>query len=282
MTPSGIPKRIIQIWGGGSALPPLTKASMANARLLHPDFEYCFYDDARIAAFIGENFPQYAQVLDSFAQPIQKYDLLRYLIIYRFGGFYFDLDVLLSEPLTDLVGSGCVFPFERLTWARFFRTSLRIEWEIGNYAFGASPGHPFLAAVIANCLRAQTDRRWLDESLGSVPWLLRDDLHPIYATGPGLVTRTLAEYREVEHPVRILCTGDPGDRRHWNLFGSHGVHLRQSSWRKSRGYLVSRLQNLRARALEDRAIEQARRGGQRVPLELPCADLGAAPLRQMP
>ena len=95
-------------------------------------------------------------------------------------------------------------------------------------------------------------------------------------------------YYEPAQPARPTSayvfsrTGDPGDRRHWNLFGSHGVHLRQSSWRKSRGYLVSRLQNLRARALEDRAIEQARRGGRRVPLELPCADLGAAPLRQMP
>ena len=51
----------------------------------------------------------------------------------------------------------CVFPFEELTLSRLLRHH-GIDWEIGNYAFGAEAGHAFLEAVIENCVRAQRDR----------------------------------------------------------------------------------------------------------------------------
>ena len=34
-----IPRRIIQIWGGGLDLPLLARAAAANVRLLNPEFE---------------------------------------------------------------------------------------------------------------------------------------------------------------------------------------------------------------------------------------------------
>ena len=53
-----IPKRIIQT-GKTPDLPPLCRAAVANVRLLNPDFEYCFFDDDQVAAFIAEHFPEY-------------------------------------------------------------------------------------------------------------------------------------------------------------------------------------------------------------------------------
>lgn len=256
-----IPSRLFQIWGGGTEPPALAKASAATVRLLNPDFEYCFYDDARIASFIEGEFPQYAQVLASFAFPIQRYDFLRYLIAYRFGGFYFDLDVLLTSSLADLRASGCVFPFERLSWASFFRTRYDMDWEVGNYAFGAAPGHPFLRAVIENCIRAQNDAAWVDDLMRTLPWPLRDYLHVIYSTGPGLVTRTLAEHRNPDCRVRVLFPPDVADRRNWNRFGDYGLHLMQSNWRQPRGFVRRRLLNIRARQVEERAIAWARGRG---------------------
>src|SRR5438067_4421826 len=89
-----IPKRIIQT-AKSADVPLLPRAMMANVRLLNPDFEYLFFDNARVEQFIGAEFPQYSSVFNSFKYPIQKYDFFRYLAVYRYGGFYFDTDVLL-------------------------------------------------------------------------------------------------------------------------------------------------------------------------------------------
>ena len=104
---SKIPKRIIQIWGGSPDLPLLAKASAANVRLLNPDFKYLFFDNMQVEEFINTHFPEYRSVFDAFRFPIQRYDFFRYLAVYHFGGFYLDLDVLLSYSLSNLLKSIC-------------------------------------------------------------------------------------------------------------------------------------------------------------------------------
>src|ERR1700676_4828851 len=127
-----IPKRIIQT--GKNVQQPLRhRAMMANVRLLNPDFEYLFFDDDGVRKFVEQDFPQHRSVFDSFRFPIQRYDFFRYLAVYRYGGFYFDLDVLLASGLSGLLGHGCVFPFEGLTFSYFLRARLRMDWQIGNY-----------------------------------------------------------------------------------------------------------------------------------------------------
>jgi mannosyltransferase OCH1-like enzyme len=154
----GIPKRIIQIWGAGEANMPLAeKASAVSVRRLNPEFEYMFFDDRRIEACIREYFPDYRGVFDSFRVPIQKYDLFRYLAIFRWGGFYFDVDVFLVSGLDGLLQFDCVFPFEELTLYRFLRRAYGMDWEVGNFGFGAVAGHPFIGEVLANCVKAQKD-----------------------------------------------------------------------------------------------------------------------------
>src|SRR5260370_566043 len=113
MTAEKIPRRLIQT-DKSRDLPLLARAATVNLRLLNPDFEYLFFDDAQVEEFIDAEFPQYRPLVDSFSARVQRYDLFRYLAVYRFGGFYFDTDVLLASPLDDLLGFGCVFPSEHL------------------------------------------------------------------------------------------------------------------------------------------------------------------------
>ncbi len=99
----------------------------------------------------------------------------RYLAVYRFGGFYFDTDVLLASSLEDLLGLDCVFPFEELTLHSFLRDAYGMDWEIGNYAFGAAARHPFLDAIIKNCVRAQQHPEWAEAMMKSIPRVFRGD-----------------------------------------------------------------------------------------------------------
>jgi hypothetical protein len=250
-----IPPRLIQT-GRSRDLSLTERAVVANLQLLNPNFEWLFFDDAEVEAFIDREFPQHRRIFDSFPVRIQKYDFFRYLAVYRLGGFYFDLDVLLAKGLAELRDLGCVFPFEELTLQPFLRRQYGLDWEVGNYAFGAVAGHPFLGAVIDNCVRARQDPEWLASMLAPLPRLLRGDFYVYDSTGPGLVTRTLAEYPRSAPPVTVLFPEDVCDERSWHRFGEYGVHLQAGSWRAPGSLWRRRLALLwerhgRAQALRD-------------------------------
>jgi inositol phosphorylceramide mannosyltransferase catalytic subunit len=254
-----IPRRIIQT-AKSRNLSLKHRAMMANLKLLHPDYEHCFFDNADVDAFIDREFPQYRGVFDGFRFPIQRYDFFRYLAVYRLGGFYFDLDVLLATDLSPLLPAGCVFPFEGLTLSRLLQ-SYGMDWEIGNYAFGAAPGHAFLEAVIENCVRAQREPAWVQPMMRGVPPLSVADYHVLYTTGPGIVSRTLAEHTALAQTVTVLFPDDVCDIESWNRFGEFGVHLMEGTWRPSSSYLRRRIaQTIEFWATQRRIREGRQRG----------------------
>jgi len=122
-----IPRRIIQT--GKQVQQPLrNRAMIANLKLLNPDYEYLFFDDDQVQTFVQREFSQYRRVFDSFRFSIQRYDFFRYLAVYHYGGFYFDLDVLLARGLSELLKTGCTFPFEGLTFSHFLRDRYKMDW----------------------------------------------------------------------------------------------------------------------------------------------------------
>jgi len=235
-----IPRRIIQT-GKTRDLPLLAQAAVANLKCLNPEFEYLFFDDEAVTSFVKTEFPQHWKVFESFRFPIQRFDFFRYLAVYRHGGFYFDLDVILASDLSSLLESGCVFPFEGLTLSDFLRNQHKMDWEIGNYAFGAAAGHPFLEAVIENCVRAQKDPSWVKPMMRGAPFLSKKEYFVLNTTGPGLVSRTLAEHPELATTVEVLFPDDVCDVSKWNRFGEFGIHFMEGSWRARKSYLLRRL-----------------------------------------
>lgn len=255
-----IPKRIIQTHKSLD-LPLLERAAVANVKLLNPDFEYLFFDDRQVEEFIDNEFPEYRSVFDAFPVRIQKYDFFRYLVVYRLGGFYLDTDVLLATNLSELLTDECVFPFEALTINTYLREMQGMDWEVGNYAFGAAPGHPFLRAIIENCIRAQGDPNWVRDMGRAVPRWFSDDYYVLYTTGPLLVSRTLAELPDGEKRVKILFPEDVCNAEHWNRFGQFGIHLMEGSWRKNKGILHRRLIRLWRSLLMKRMLKESSKLG---------------------
>jgi inositol phosphorylceramide mannosyltransferase catalytic subunit len=259
-----IPRRIIQVWGKSAEMPLLAKASAANLCLLNPSFEYLFFDDTGIDKFIDCECPQYRPLFASIPAKIQRYDLFRYLSVYYLGGFYFDTDVLLASSLENLLEFGCVFPFEHLSFHRFLCKEYGMDWEIGNYAFGATAGHPFLGAIIKNCVRAQQYPEWVEAMTKSIPRMFRAEYFVLNSTGPGLVSRTLAEYPGASEQVKVLFPEDVRDQNSWYCFGEHGVHLQVGTWR-TREPLVRRVLHRHWKAWTQKALlkESLKRGGKR-------------------
>jgi inositol phosphorylceramide mannosyltransferase catalytic subunit len=236
-----IPRRIIQIWGGGAELPLLAKCAVANVRLLNPGYEYLLFGDAQMEQFVGEKFPQYSKVFHSFRYPIQRFDFFRYLAIYELGGFYFDTDVFLASGIDKLVQERCVFPFEALTASVFLRRKLGMDWELGNYGFGAAAGHPFIHAIIENCVRGQRDAGWAQAMLAPIPKAFREYYYVLCTTGPWMVSRTLAELADAGEQMTVLFPEDVRDSRSWAHFGEFGIHLMRAGWHEQRWTLRRRL-----------------------------------------
>ena len=61
-----IPRRLIQT-GKSSELRPSARAAVANLTLLHPDWDYLFFDDAAVSRFVTSEFPQYESIFKAFA-----------------------------------------------------------------------------------------------------------------------------------------------------------------------------------------------------------------------
>jgi inositol phosphorylceramide mannosyltransferase catalytic subunit len=258
-----VPRRIIQT-GKSRMLPLIERAAVANIRLLNPDFEYLFFDDDQVEKFIDASFPEYRPVVDAFSARIQRYDFFRYLAVYHFGGFYFDTDVLLASSLENLLDLSCVFPFEELSLHKYLNEKYGMDWEVGNYAFGAAAGHPFLKEIIDNCIRAQQHPEWAAEMMESVPRIFRDEFFVYDTTGPGLVSRTLAEHRGACGNVTVLFPKDVRDPSGWHCFGDYGVHLQRGTWRKPKGFVRRQLNRIwEARTRKVLLKESMQRGGKR-------------------
>jgi hypothetical protein len=254
-----IPLRIIQT-AKHRALQLKPRAVVANLRLLNPSHEWCFFDNDAVDQFVAREFPQYRHVFDNFELPIQRYDFFRYLAVYRLGGFYFDLDVLLARGLTPLHSHECVFPFEGLTFSSLLRQR-GMDWEIGNYAFGAAPAHPFLQAVIENCVRAQRDPSWARAMMDGVPRLCRPAHQVLYTTGPGILSRTLAENPRFADTITVMFPENVCDPASWNTFGEFGVHLMDGSWRPKVSFVRQKLTQRWESWATRRILRQGRRLG---------------------
>ena len=90
-----IPKKILQIALGTSYKASLP-LDVLKGRLLQINrgYEYVLMDDEGAQKFLLEYFPKYISLYTSLTRVQYKSDLLRYLYLYIFGGYYVDIDTL--------------------------------------------------------------------------------------------------------------------------------------------------------------------------------------------
>ena len=243
-----IPARIIHVYspqaGESEELPLLNQAALANVRSLHPEFEHVLFGKSEMEDFVRKEFPEFQAAMASFSRAIQRFDFFRYLAVYRLGGFYFDLDVLLARSIGPLLNHKCVFSFEELTISDFLRQSYGMDWEVANYGFGATPQNPFVGLLIRNCVRVLREPSWAHQMMQGVPRALREFLVAPFTTGPGMVSRALAEHPDLAKDVTVLFPEDVCNERTWHQFGNFGIHLQEGAWRSPHGYVRRRLANL--------------------------------------
>jgi len=89
---------------------PVFMKSYADSWInLNPEYEYRFCDDTDIIGFLKKDFPEYLPGYQNLKYGASKADLWRYLIIYKYGGVYADIDCMCLNSLRNWVDKDAKF-----------------------------------------------------------------------------------------------------------------------------------------------------------------------------
>ncbi|EPQ61256.1 hypothetical protein GLOTRDRAFT_113658 [Gloeophyllum trabeum ATCC 11539] len=143
-----VPKIIHQVRLGNLTMRPKWQEAHDACTALHPPaagWEFRVWDDAAADAFVEQHYPQLFATYRGYPYEIQRTNILRYLVLHRFGGIYMDLDLRCIEPLDGLLGVEFLTPPANPTG-------------VNNAFIVARPNHGFLEFVVGKVKKY--DLRW--------------------------------------------------------------------------------------------------------------------------
>lgn len=71
---------------------------------MNPEYVHKIYIDEEMDVFVNENFPgDIANCYNRLNIIVAKVDFWRYLVLYKFGGIYLDMDSSINYPLKYLI-----------------------------------------------------------------------------------------------------------------------------------------------------------------------------------
>ena len=130
-----IPRTIHQIWIGPRPLPEVYRRYRQTWAEQHPGWNFYYWDNRAVRELQVSR----SGLLDQVRTESERSDLLRYEILYRFGGVYVDADFECLRSISKLA--------EPHT---FFLACDKTPQYLNTGLLGVVPRHPFLAAVLAS------------------------------------------------------------------------------------------------------------------------------------
>jgi len=135
-----IPKIIWQSWKT-KEVHPVVSAQINKIRRLNPDYKYHLFLDEDLDRFVHTEFYDWPDVIMCYNKLniiAARVDFWRYLVLYKYGGVYLDIDSSIEQPLDLLIrdNDNAIIsqegnPGKLLQWALIF-----------------SPNHPILKYTI--------------------------------------------------------------------------------------------------------------------------------------
>ena len=147
-----------------------------------PGWEYRFWDKKAMSDFMESSCPDFCDYYDRYPFDVQRWDAIRYLILYHIGGLYVDMDYECIRPLdVILCDATCCMGMEpAINGTLFGKPAL-----IGNALMAAKPKHPFMAAIIDD-MKANS----------SVEYKQGYNAQILESTGPYMVLRVYERFKQ--------------------------------------------------------------------------------------
>ncbi len=178
-----------------------------------------------------EKYPAFKEVAATFDRKVQKADLARYLIVYEYGGFYFDLDCepkkgcLFDDWQKNHHNARAIFFIEHMASKKSLEKVIlypirqgqpELPRRLANFSFGAEAKHPLIWNIL----------ELLQIRCASFPEY-NGDYDIIYKTGPDCLTEAIHQSENLisEPEVWIVSHKD------------YMKHTRAASWRNNKDLL---------------------------------------------
>lgn len=178
-----IPKKIHQIWIGSDAnnLPEHKKLYMSSYKKILPTWEYQLWTDNDLNI---NNFPLTYQYIEKLLNMNDKgkyakiADLIRYEILFKEGGFYFDTNIELLKDITDLFykKDGQDFNYDFIVCCED-DNGLKNKTYLSNGFFGCKKNSKFISRILNDVVLREID--------------FNNDANRV--TGPSLFVKCLTE-----------------------------------------------------------------------------------------
>ena len=98
-----IEKNIFQSWYTNK-LHPLVQEKIDFFKKLNNDYTYHLYDDESMDDFVNVHFKgEIAECYNKLNIIVAKVDFWRYLVLYKYGGVYLDMDSNITKSLNELI-----------------------------------------------------------------------------------------------------------------------------------------------------------------------------------
>ena len=219
-----IPKIIIQTWKSND-IPSKYNDYIISIKKYNPDYKYLFFTDEDIENFLKKEYPNYYDTYLKLPVKIQKIDFFRYVTVYHYGGFYFDLDIDCLYPLDELLNYQCIFPVDQNIQSnkckeiRFkYYCDQNMNFMLGQYAFAAKPKDKFIKTLIDE----------INYNIDKYVEIFNEYGHSLQyvysSTGPDFVTDVYMDYKN-KQDIHIL------EYPKAQYFGKYAKHNYIGTWK---------------------------------------------------
>lgn len=209
-----INKIIHQTWKTND-IPDEWKDAVNSCKSIHAEFKYIMWTDENMDIFVKKYYSEFYKTYHSYQYDIQRCDAFRYLVLYKYGGIYLDMDIMCIKNLNKLLHYDIVFA-----------KSSNFERSYTNSFFMVCPNHPFFKYCIDH----------LSENINSYKYLGKH-LHVMNSTGPTFLTTMLNNYGNIENCYNLTKDEFAGDCNVCNenncIGGTYFKHIKGQSWNGS-------------------------------------------------
>jgi mannosyltransferase OCH1-like enzyme len=144
-----------------------------------------YWDEKTMQNIIDNDFPQIKQKYDN-CKMIQKIDIAKYCILYKYGGLYVDLDAECLKPFDDFLNNNDLILL-RMDKANIFKKIFLFknrDYIINNSTLASKKNHKFWLLLIDKINNTDFEKKWYHTNFTYI----------FFTTGPIIIYDAYIEY----------------------------------------------------------------------------------------
>jgi mannosyltransferase OCH1-like enzyme len=178
-----IPKIIHTTWKNKN-IPVEWNESHESCKKINEGYTHRLWTDDDMDKFVKDEYPSMYDLYKSYKYHIQRCDAFRYMVLYKYGGIYIDLDIGCKKSLDDLLNNPLVLVKSQNVRSSFTNSFMMVKEK-----------HEFMKYCIDNLKIHSNSLKFLGKHF-----------HIMNSTGPSFLTKMVQEFKPID--LKILNKED--------------------------------------------------------------------------